>query len=280
MLAIMRDYSQTQFQGTSGLFGAPWSAAWKMLRLSVAWFLYGPLVWIWGVLFLRRRHFSEGRRMKLIFLALAFLPYFLFCTFVHVGDPDQALGGVAILCVAGGAVLSTVLERFRSRRVWTTATLAVAAHCVLFFCPPYHAARASSYGFVREVDAMMASAIDGIADAGRGEPFTIIHWGSPVTSRQIEYYFPNAYTVVLPGSPDRAAPGEGPMVFHHHATIPLPAGVSGLIHPGSRRIVAILPARNAGILPGWTRHGPLFVLDAIPDAGITLGEHRILWEKR
>jgi dolichyl-phosphate-mannose-protein mannosyltransferase len=277
MLDVMRNYSDSQFQGSSWFYGAPLASAWRMLRLDIAWHLYGPVAWIWALILIPKPRLTGERLTKAIFLALAFLPYFLFCGFIHIGDPDQALGGIAILCVAGGAVLAKALERLRIRRVLAAATVMVALHCALFLFPPFHAARAASYRFVRDIDHLTSTAIDAIAELNRDGPLTIVHWGTSVTSRQIEYYFPDAYVDVLPGSPSQAAPGEGPMAFYRHATLSIPNGASGRIHPGTRHVICLIPAKDAAALRGWRQVGPLFVLDSVPEQGIELHGQRIVW---
>jgi hypothetical protein len=278
MLAIMRDYTNSQFQGTSWFYGASFEAAWRMLRLAMAWHLYGSIAWIWVVFFVRRRVPTPLRRDQAVFLALAFSPCFLFSGFIHIGDPDQALGSISVLCAVGGAVLSAFLDRIGVGRVFAAAVLVLAGNCALFFAPPYHAARAASYEFVRGIDRMISSAIDTLSDLRRDGPLTIVHWGSPVSSRQIEYYFPDDYVDVLPGGPEGRAPNETPMVFYHHETLPLPAGASGLIRPATRHIVCLLPPKRAAALSGWTwiRRGPLFVLDAGADGGIDFGPYHVL----
>ena len=279
MLAIMDDYTHVQFRSTSGLYGAPAGAAWQMAATTFAWLAYGALVWLWALFAIRRPWLRHARSTKALFLGLALVPPALFCATVHIGDPDQALMPVSILCVLGGAVMSQFLQKIHSRRVYRTAVLLLAANCVLFFKPPYHLARAASYKAVRDVNRLTSSAIDTIAALDRDGPVTILHWGSPVASRQLEFYFPGDYVDVLPGSPTGIVTYEEPMAFHRHTPVELPAGASGLIHPDTRRILCLIPPNApADALPGWRKYGPVYVLDRTPEAGLTLGPHRIVWD--
>jgi hypothetical protein len=175
--------------------------------------------------------------------------------------------------------MNRFLEGIRSRSVYRAATLLLAANCVLFFKPPYHLARAASYKAVRDVDWLTSSAIDAITALHRDGPVTILHWGSSVASRQVEYYFPDDYVDVLPGSPAAASTDEAPMAFHHHTGLSLPAGASGLIHPAARRVLCLLPGSAADAPPGWRKYGPVYVLDRIPESGLTLGPYRIVWDR-
>ena len=275
MLEIMGSYTGSQFGGTSWFYGAAPRAAWHMFLQAFAWYAFGPLLWMWAVCFLPWRPQRGIRRTRTLFLILAAAPPMLFSAFIHIGDPDQALAGVSILCLIGGGVMSAFLARIGSRRVYRAAILLVAAGAFLFFHPPYHLARAASIKAVRDVDRLTSSAIDTIAELRGAGPVTILHWGSPVASRQLEFYFPEDYVSVLP-----TVTYEQPMVFHRHSSIPLPGGISGLIHPASRRAICLVPT-NAGsdILPGWRKAGPVYTLDTVPEAGLTLGPHHVAWDR-
>ena len=108
-----------------------------------------------------------------------------------------------------------------------------------------------------------------------GRALIIVHWVSPVSSRQIEYYFPDDYVDVLPGGPVRDVTNGIPLVFYHHATLSLPSGTSELIRPATRHIICMLASKGAAALLGWTPCGPLFVSDAGADGGIDFGEYHI-----
>jgi hypothetical protein len=275
-LVIVRDYAKSQFQGTSALFGAESVPASGMFLKAVVWSALGAVVWVWAIPFAARGP-RPGWSTRATFLSLAIVPAFLFAAVVHVGDPDQALAGVTVLSLMGGAVLARLLSNATAPRVYAAAALVAVAHASDFYHPRLHLAEAASYGAVRNVDRMTTEAIDAIRSQHRDGPVTIIHFGSPVTFRQIEWYFPNDVVHALPGNPLRAAPGP---VFSYlrHEDFPAPEGASGRIGASSRRLVCLVPRDTPdSALPGWRRAGPVFVLDEIPEEGVEVGGFRLVW---
>lgn len=275
MLRLLEDYANSQFQGSSSLFGASNHAAAGMFMKAVVWTLLGTLVWIWAVPFVARRASREDFRLRAQFLALAFLPPFLFAAFVHVGDPDQALAGITVLSLVGGAVVSRFFHSADHSRVYLAAATLAIAHASDFYHPRLHLAEAASYGSVRNVDRRTTESIRAIEALRREGPVSIVHYGSPVSFRQIAYYFPEEYVSALP---DR--PGAPPLIFFRHRAVPAPADAAGWIGGGSRRLICLAPPSLPGsALPGWRRQGPLFVLETSSESEVRIGAHRLIWQR-
>ncbi|MBS1857159.1 MAG: DUF2723 domain-containing protein [Acidobacteria bacterium] len=274
---IVNEYANSQFHDTSALYGAHPPAAWHMALEALGWTALGALVWIWAVPFVRRTSLRGGWRTPAAFLALALLPPLVFSAVVHVGDPDQTLASVTVLSLIGGALLSRLLAGFDSSRVYAAAALVAVAHISSFYRPPFHLAEAASYGAVRNVDRMTTAAIRAIDSLKRDGPVTIVHYGSPVTFRQVEYYFSDDYVVALPGSPVQRARGST-FTYFQHRSVAVPAGAAGKIGPGTRRLICLVPGNTPdGLLPGWHRYGPVFVLDKPPQSEVNIGEFRLIW---
>jgi hypothetical protein len=148
----------------------------------------------------------------------------------------------------------------------------VLAHALVFFIPPTKLAKASSYRAVLAIDRLTTNAITAIRDLHGRQPITIVHYGSPVSSRHLTYYFPDDYVVVLPVNP-----GEGRLEFYRHQAMPLPDEAAGLIYPGSHRIVLVGTAPN-GLkdLPGWRNYHGVYYLDQFQSADLLIGSHRLI----
>ena len=263
--AMIWFYANDQFHGSSMLFGAGTPAAWHMFECAVVWNFLGALTWLWALPFLHWKPLDESATEKARFLAIWFLAPFLFSAFVHIGDPDQALGSIPVLCVAGGVALASFLHRIQSRRAFAAAALVVMAHALIFFYPPGTIAKASSYHAMKAVDRMNTSALTAIEFLKGGKPLTIVHFGSSVAYREVEYYFPDDYLVVLPGAPGAAASDRPVAGYYHHSSLLLPPGDQGAILPGSRRIVCLVPLfTRRSAMPGWRAYGPVFYKDISP----------------
>jgi 4-amino-4-deoxy-L-arabinose transferase-like glycosyltransferase len=280
-LDILWSYATVQFEPTSAVFGADGNSAYVMFASAVVWNFLGPLVWLWAVPFRLWRGLAPGWKEKAAFLAIGFLPSFLFSAFIHIGDPDQGLASISILCVIGGAVLATFVERRGPRRLSAAISGVVLVQCILFFFPPSRIAWAASYRAVAAVDRMNTQAISAIQSLRAKGPVTIVHYGSSVASRHLSYYFPDDYLVVLPGSPKVPMPGGPIQLFHGHKSPPGPRGISGLIRPDSRRIICLLPFNaTPEDLPGWKTYGSVYYLEPVPREGVAIGPHNILPESR
>ena len=277
-LRTVNSYAQILFHDSSALFGAQASGAGGMFLKALAWTLMGTAVWIWAVPFVVRRPFRRDWTGRAVFLSIAFFPPFVFAALVHVGDPDQALAGVTVLSLAGGAVLGRLLKTHSAATVYIAAALLVLAHTADFYHPRFHLAEAASYASVRNVDRMTTETIRAIQALRHDGPVTVVHYGSPVTFRQISYYFPDDYVDALPGSPVQPAPGEAASTYFRHRQVVVPVAAAGRIAPGSKRVICLAPGNiPESALPGWRRQGPVFVMEPIPESGVKLGVYRLIW---
>jgi hypothetical protein len=275
-LATVREYAQTQFEGSSALYGAAPAAASHMVAQAFGWTFLGALVWLWAIPFVSWKTRGSGWQERAIFLALAFVPPFAFSALVHVADPDQALAGVCILAVPGGAVLGNLLKVARSRRTYLAAAMIVAVHVSDFLNPPFHLAEAAGYRAVRSVDRLTTDAVESIRRARGQGPVGIVHWGALVSSRQIAYYFPEDHVIALPGAPGVPAPGQPSYTFHRHHQITLATGTGGVMPHESTRLICLAPSGlSSDALPGWRKEGAVYVLDAT-EPEVKLGEFRLI----
>jgi len=270
---ICTSYTDDQFSGSSLLFGASGGAAWHMFASAAVWTFIGALVWLWAVPLTTRRIFTANRRHAVHFLASGFLPVFLFSAVIHIGDPDQALASVAFVSVLGGGVLAALRLHWTTRHLYVAAALVLAAHTIMFFHPPSHLARASSYKAVAAVDRVTRDAIDSVRALSGSGPLTIVHYGSPVASRQLSYYFPDAYVVVLPG-PGHPA-NSAVEVFHRHATFASPAGLIVELPDGPTTLVCVRSTqpKNRAI---WAKIGPVYYRKWADRRPVTIGEYTLI----
>ncbi|MCL4796963.1 MAG: glycosyltransferase family 39 protein [Bryobacteraceae bacterium] len=203
-LQLLRDYSADQFTASSPLFGATWRQTWRMTEVALVFNLLGVLAWIWAA---ARRRASLGGHGG--FLALWFLPAFLFQCTIHVYDPDHALLTVPALCLIGGHFLTSAFPSRRAAAAVTAVACAISAG--LFFHPLRGAARPMSYQVVRRVDQSLREAFAVIRAEMARAPVTIVVGKTLVTWRHITYYFPEAEVWVGEWSPSGAsAPSREP----------------------------------------------------------------------
>ena len=265
---ICRAYTDDQFSHSSLFFGATGHSAYKMFAAAAVWTFLGSLIWLWALPFTAKRIFTEHRRNAPLFFAFAFLPTFLFSAFVHIGDPDQALAGVAFVCLFGAGVLAALLSRWQPGGLYVTLLLILQLHAWIFFFPPSRLGRASGYKAVVAVDRLTRDAIDGVrALDGKGQ-LIIVHYGSPVASRQLTYYFPDAYVVVLPGPGH--SPTEYPEVFHHHVPLAPEPGTRVDLPAGLTTVVCVEPAPPKGPAQ-WARSGSVYYRQWVQPGPITIG---------
>src|SRR6185312_5874855 len=165
--SLLLDYSRAQFHQSSPLFGAHTQGALRMLKSAVIWNGLGAIVWLWFVPLAGVRW--KSIRAQASFIALWFVPGFLFQAVVHVADPDQTLFTVPALCLAGGVVLASA----RAGAKWRMAgSLAIGAF--LFFRPPHGIAAAAGYDVVRWSSAQMAQTLDGLKKLTADGPAEVI----------------------------------------------------------------------------------------------------------
>jgi hypothetical protein len=267
---VCRAYVVEQFRGSSALFGAAAAPASHMAGAAVAWTLLGVLGWIWALPLVRASRAGAWKGNP-TFLLIWITPPLLFNVFVHIGDPDQALAGVAAVSVAGAAVLA------RMPRPYVAAAVAMGIHAATFLFPVGEAMRASSLAKVIEVDRNNGAVLSTLTRLRAGGPATIVYYGGPITFRHLAYYFPDDYVVLLPGTPAEPAGGAPVHVFHRRRPVPPPREV-GTLRPGSRRVLCIAPAGAGPTAPGWLVAGPVTYFDFEGRTEVAVGPHKLVPE--
>ncbi len=278
---LLWDYANDQFHGSSRLFGATEPAAFHMFAEALVWNGLGAVAWIWALPARAVRQAYSGWSVRVRFLLVWFLPAFLFSALVHIGDPDQALTTIPVLCVLGGAVLASLVEHHGRRRVWTMAACAVAMCSALFFMPPPgKLARASSYHAVASGGRITDAAISAIEDIRKRGQAVIIHYGFPVSYRQISYYFPDDYVVVLPGMPGSASSSGEAWVLFRRKLVSRYKNGSEVVLPAAKELVFLLPPgtqplKVAPALGPATRRGRVFYTTSLPQKDFQFGEYHL-----
>ncbi len=127
-------YLNDQAAVTSGLFGSDRGAVtfWHLVVWTLA---LVPACVLPGVLAWRRGEGWAIGRGRLAFLALWFVPPFVFACFVHLEDPGQALGMTMVAAVAGGYLLDRAIDQAgvrisRWHALWFAAAALVEAWIV------------------------------------------------------------------------------------------------------------------------------------------------------
>jgi hypothetical protein len=256
---LLNSYAGDQFRGSSLLYGAGQDSAWRMAKAAMIWNGLGVVTWIWTI------HLRSDWRpgIRAAFLLAAFLPAFLFHTFVHVGDPDHTLVTVPMLCLVGGA--------FLARRHPNYAILAAVLNIVLFVRPPAGLARASGYPAVAYVDRVTREAFDAIDRVRATGPVVLISQNSQITWRHLSFYFPSTPLIVLhqdpSGTPDLNSAWL--MLNRHSVSVTVRDGAIQL--PAKARRVWVLPAPAEGM---QATASPFVFTDTHPGSAFRLGAYR------
>lgn len=269
-LTLMWQYSDQQFSGTSVLFGASVKSGWNMMAQAVVWNFLGALTWIWAVPFVRSRWNENVTRIHWWFLLVWFAPIFLFAAFVHIGDPDQALASIPILCIVGGRTLDLWLQQVGSMRVAATAAIVTCANAALFFYPPGRLASAASYKAVRSVDRQTQAVFAAIRHLKANSPASIVEYRGVVTWRHLSYYFPDDPVLYL-----AANPSEFSWILLRRSPVQTKQPPAFL--PGPRRIILISSLEKPSEMQaqGWKQYGPAYYRDVGPSEQIVIGPYRL-----
>lgn len=270
-IAVIREYSDQQFSGTSALFGASAAAAILMAKQAIVWNGLGVLTWIWAVPFAGTGAILKENRSQAAFLLIWFLPAFLFSAAVHIGDPDQALFTVAAICVAGGAVLGRFLALRHRQPVLALAGLVALLNAGLFFVPPVRLARAAGYRAVASIDERLQLVFRRVNELRGNTPVSILHHQATVTWRHLAYYFPTDYVVYLP-----EVPGSASWTLLQNKATDATESTTKL--PGTRRVIVLAPFLNPQEMAadGWLPYGPLFYRDLEPGSLVRVGPYKLL----
>jgi len=257
-------YVLAQLRDTRILMGGSLAMAWA----AVAWNGLGALSWIWALPLLSRRAERVDWRSVTPFLLVWFAPAFLFQALVHLGDADQTLVTIPVLCLLGGWVLPH----------WKfPLAAAMALNALLFFWAPTRLAQRSTYGPVAHFDRVVSPVLDALRQLWSQGPILVVsHWPG-VSWRHLQYYFPDCSQLYFHGNlesgPDPSAAWlmSGPeveRVIQAGEEINLPA----------RGRIVLLPPPPAD--PEFSRqvplrrHGPLFYFDTEPGMRFKIGAYR------
>lgn len=114
LIPTFSEYLFAQTQDTSVLLDS--TASWRRTAgRAIIWTGLGTIPWIWMLPFAwKERHSWLDWSRGIQFLAVWFVPGFLFHFAVHVGDPDHALTTIPALCLVGSFSI-VAAERFLSR---------------------------------------------------------------------------------------------------------------------------------------------------------------------
>ncbi len=259
-------YVPPQYRDTLVLMGG-----WKGMALAaVVWNGLGALAWIWALPLALRRGAPGEWRATAVFLAVWFLPGFLFQCFVHVGDADQTLGTIPVLCLVGGWALS----HFRAP-VWM---LAGGVNALLFLSPPDMAlAQRSGHETIRHFDRSITPVIDAVHELRSQGPLFIISSQFGVSWRHLSYYFPNDPLLFFHGDAQSDVDSRDAWIMRQRDVETVVKPGWEVVLPGQGKVVFLPPwppDLEALRQAGFRQHGPVLVADATPSVRFRVGRYR------
>jgi 4-amino-4-deoxy-L-arabinose transferase-like glycosyltransferase len=271
MFQLWSNYLNSESQHSSLLLGAGSEPARRMIAAALVWNLMGALSWVWALPWAANRLGDIEWRPAAIFLGVWFAPAFLFHSLVHVGDPDQTLATIPVICLLGGWVLSRLPAPSPARGLiplpWgVAAAVAVGINALLFFRPLPAPANAASYGVVRWVDGVTDETFRAIRELKAPGPVFLVACEPFVTWRKVAYYFPDDPVLVLTGCPAVSDPAK--IWVSLRRTSHAPATDAGeILLPENRRIIWLLPpepdaSRLLEKVTPLGQLGPLYYSDA------------------
>ena len=105
------EYVSEQASVSSELFGATQAKAHATFWRVMVWIFFGVLGWSMSAVLAWRRRERWGMTWEQIgFLALWFVPPFVFALLVHVEDPGQVLSMVPVVALFGGYLMNRALD--------------------------------------------------------------------------------------------------------------------------------------------------------------------------
>ena len=190
------EYLRSQSSHTSLLYGATLFEAARMSVGGIYWIFLGAVSWVWIVPWI-----ALGTRLDLPratvarFLAIWFLPPFLFHILVHIHNPDHALAEIPVLCLLGGFLIS----RLPPRSSAVALCAAAAINVVLFFYPTGSPFWASNYRIVQYTTNLAEGVYTSLAQLSASGPVIVLWKNAMITPREMKYYFPEIRVVDLSG---------------------------------------------------------------------------------
>jgi hypothetical protein len=237
-----------------------------MVRSAFWWNAIGALAWLWALPFVDWGELKAKLAKTGAFVAIWFLPAYLFQSLVHVADPDQTLFTIPIGCLLGGLVLCS-LRRARIR----IAAAAVAASALCFFFPWRGLLKATSYEVVRQVERETSQTLDTIHRLEATGKIQILSFESFVTWRHLSYYFPSLPVLVVdPSGAWHAGLNGGRPAYDDGAV---------LLDPG-KRIIIVPPPPGRGVRRALKEEaaalevGPVLTIEPKPGLEFHLGNTR------
>ncbi|OFW36457.1 MAG: hypothetical protein A3J28_11935 [Acidobacteria bacterium RIFCSPLOWO2_12_FULL_60_22] len=297
MIPYFFEYMFHQTQSTSVLLDP--ATSWRRAAgRAILWTFLGTVPWLWALPLGWRRVRQESEwNQRAVFLALWFFPVFLFNLLVHIGDPDQALSSIPVLCLVGAFCLKAADESLA--RLWmpplnesSLATwVALIGNLVLFFgqfpvphrtepVPQFRGLQSvtdavligvyeSSFARVRWVEQMADLALKqvGKLHSDTERPILIL-WardGEPVW-RKVSHYLPAEKVYALDEKGDPGAPFSLARLWSGNQILGSYSGTPPIRVPvpkGGRLIWVIAPAsvkRLEGVV-SLTPADPLYYTD-------------------
>ena len=301
LIPTFSEYLFAQTQDTSVLLDS--SMSWRRTAgRAIIWTALGTIPWIWTLPFAwkERRSWPDWTR-SIPFLAVWFVPAFLFHFAVHIGDPDHALTTIPALCLVGGFCV-VAAERFLSREwvpelkergylIW----IVLVGNMVLFFgefpVPQRQPAAGfrgwtsasdaaligvfeSSYGRVRWIEEMTDLGLKGIESLRKGtDRPVLLLWARDGTPswRKIAYYHPAERIYVLDEKGDPGVPASQARLWSANRVLARHTGTPPFrltVPKGGRLIGVVGPDAAASLqkaLP-LQSFSNLYYVDLPPDA--------------
>lgn len=248
---------------SSALLGGPASRAFAMGVVAIYWTGIGILTWIWAIPLAWRRMDLGAIREQIAFLAVWFVPPFIFYVLVHSDDPDHMLDIIPVTCLAGAWVLARLAET-RTQTI-ALAAAGAAVNILLFFAPPYHLGKEAAYRYVKRTGDSLTAAVEGIRQIRGSGPVVVVVYRTYVTGHQIGYYFPSDPIVVTDTDFSKGCPAGSANLILHNQPVPLRMD-SDTIHLPAAAHAALLLSKDSPAVSGarFEQWGPLLVADAVP----------------
>lgn len=209
-VAMMRIYSDEQAGGSSLLFGAGSTAAWKMLSAGFWWASLGVVCWIPAALLVRWWKVRGDSGRTGYFLLAWFLPLFLFSIAVHIAASGHALGFIPVLCIAGGWAISTAGRTYGRVVMALCLVVALSLNVYFFFNPYAREVKEASYHTIEGVSSIADATLTKIELITQQRSAVLVTDNNAwVSWRILAYYFPSVPILYLPGpwaAPQKAPP--------------------------------------------------------------------------
>jgi hypothetical protein len=185
-------YLASQSSHTSLLYGATLFETARMSAGGIYWTFLGAVSWFWIMFWTGR---DLPRAEVATFLAIWFLPPFLFHALVHIHNPDHALAEIPVVCLLGGFLIS----RLPPRPSIAALCAAAAINVVLFFYPTGSPFWASNYRIVQYTTNLAEGVYTNLAQLRAAGPMVVLWKNAMITPQEMKYYFPEIRVVDLSG---------------------------------------------------------------------------------